>query len=84
MIKGQSFVKISKRLFYWIFKKVLQVFSTPQYIESAWSITGIWMLNFEKISAIYTYKTPSITVKKIYIKFIMKSFLFLNTIYQLA
>lgn len=48
-MKGQGFVSMSKRSFYWFFKGEWEASFTSENIESAWRATGIWPFNPEKL-----------------------------------
>lgn len=70
---GQSFVSMSKRLFYRFFKNAWEVSFTKSNIETAWRATGIWPDNLNKALAICTQKPPSISTKKKNVRFLLKT-----------
>ncbi len=71
--KRQGLVSISKQLFYSFFKKAWEALFIENNIEAAWRVTGIWPYNPDKTLTICTRKPPSTPVKKLYVRFAVKT-----------
>ena len=82
--KGQGLVSMSKRLFYSFFKKAWETSFTENNIEAAWRATGIWPYNPDKTLTICTQKPPSTPVKKLHVRFAVKTPLSCHAMRQLA
>lgn len=82
--KRQRLVSISKQLFNSFLKKIWKILFTKNNIEVAWLATRIWLYNLNKILRIYTQRSSSTQVKKLYIRFAVKILLLYHTIDQLA
>lgn len=63
-VSRQSFVSMSKRLFYRFFKNAWEVSFIKSNIEAAWRATGIWPYNPNKTLAICARKPLSTPAKK--------------------
>ena len=83
-MKGQKFISISKRMFYFFFKRAQKASFTKENIESAQRATNIQLYNLEKTLLVCVKKLPSILAKKLYMRFALKIPLSSYAICQLA